>query len=196
MCPFSSKWKRGHGYGGDATWSSVDGPTDVHPESFKRCPERRKPFQTLLPRTLNFAFTLQMTPGSMDSAKCHVREARQLCNQSINQDNRRHTHTTHTHTHLFTQTYHTHIWAKIWRMRVNIYEGGERGHALTATHVHGAPGTVGCSVYLDAAVVSLWTTEKRTMGLQDVISNGRRSPRPLSARGSQKKKSSRELSKN
>ena len=171
--------------GADATWSSIDGRTDVHPESLKRCPERRKPFQTLLPRTLNFAFTLQVTPGSMDSPKCHVRAAGQLCNQSIDQYNRRHKQHTHTSSHNHT----THIGAKIWRMRVNIYEGGQRGHALTVT--------VGCSVYLDTALVSPWTTEERTMGLQDVMSNCRRSSRPLSARSSQKKKkSSRELSKN
>ena len=91
--------------GADATWSSVDGRTDVHPESFKRCPDRRKPFQTLLPRTLNFAFSLQVTPGSMDSPKCHVRAAGQLCNQSIDQYNRRHKQ--HTHTPLHTTIPHT-----------------------------------------------------------------------------------------
>ena len=93
--------------GADATWIPVDGRTDVHPESFKHCAERRKPFQTLLPRTLNFALTLQVTTGSMDSPKCHVRAAGQLCNQSIDQDSRRHKQHRHTHTPLHTTIPHT-----------------------------------------------------------------------------------------
>ena len=175
--------------GADATWSSIDGRTDVHPESFTHCAERKNPFQALLPRTLNFASTLQMTPGSMDSPKMPCASGPATL-QSKHRPRQQTTHTqkTHTHTHTSSHNHTTHIWAKIWRMRVNIYEGGQRGHALTATHLHGAPGTVGCSVYLDTALMSLWTTEERTMGLQDVISNGRQSSRPLSARSSQKKK--------
>ena len=169
--------------GADATWSSVDRRTDVHPESFKHCAERRKPFQTLLPITLNFACTLQVTSGSMDSPECHVRAAASTKT------------TDDTHTPLHTTIPHT-SGPNLENVGQHLRRRSTRSSSHS-THSHGATGTAGCSVYLDPSLVSPWATKERTTGYAGRdLQRSERFQTTLCAKFAKIKKSSRELSKN